>query len=63
MKSFFCKEGPKYTFWPKYNEDGITEGKRHPNSPNKLILPGPGYYNIKEGKTIPQFTIKEKIKK
>ena len=63
MKSFFGKEGPKYTFRSKYDEDGITEGKRHPNSPNKLILPGPGYYNIKEGKTIPQFTIKEKIKK
>ena len=63
MKSFFGKEGPKYTFPPKYDEDGITEGKRHPNSPNKVILPGPCYYDIKDSKTIPQFTIGEKIKK
>jgi len=63
MKSFFGKEGPKYTFRPKYDEDGITEGKRHPNSPNKVILPGPGYYDIKDSKTIPRFPIGEKIKK
>ena len=52
MKSFFGEEGPKYTFRPKYDEDGINEGKRHPNSPNKVILPGPGYYDIKDSKTI-----------
>ena len=63
MKSFLGKEGPKYTFRPKYNEDGITEGKRHPNSPNKVILRGPGYYDIKDSKAIPQFSIGEKIKK
>ena len=40
--------GPKYTFRPKYDEDGITEGKRHPRSPIKTLSPGPGSYNIKK---------------
>ena len=52
MKSFLGKEGPKYTFQPKYDEDGITEGKIYPNSQNKVILPGPGYYDIKDSKII-----------
>ena len=55
MKSFFGKEGPKYTFRPKYDEDGITERKKHPNSQNKVIMPGSGIYD--------QFIIGQKIKK
>ena len=63
VKSFFGKEGPKYTFRPKYDEVGVTKGKRHLNSPGGVIIPGPGYYDIKDNKTIPQFTVGEKMKK
>ena len=37
--------------------------KKTSNSPNKVIIPGPGFYDIKDNKTIPQFTFGEKIKK
>ena len=51
LKPFFGIEGPKYTFRPKYDEDGITEGKRQPRSHIKTLSPGPGSYNIKDSKT------------
>ena len=57
LKSYFGNEGPKYTFRPMYDQDGITEGKRAPGSPPKLIIPGPGYYDIKDSKTLPVYTI------
>ena len=63
LKSFFGNEGPKYTFRPKYDTDGITEGKRISGAPPKIILPGPGYYNIKDSKTLPLFSFRgRKIK-
>ena len=52
LKNFFGNEGPKYTFRQKYDQDGT-----------KLITPGPGQYDIKDSKTIPELTFGEKIKK
>ena len=52
----FIGEGPKYTFRPKYDEDGITDGKRIPGAPRKMETPGPGFYEIRDSKTIPTFT-------
>ena len=62
FKTYFGNEGPKYTFRPMYDQDGITEGKRAPGAPPKLIIPGPGYYDIKDSKTLPVFTIGQRIK-
>ena len=62
LNPLFGNEGPKYSFRPKYDEDGITEGKRISKAPPKLVIPGPGYYDIKDSKTIPSFTIGKKIK-
>ena len=63
LKHFFGKEGPKYTFRPKYDQDGITEGKRISGASPKLITPGPGQYNIKDSKSTREFTFGEKIQK
>ena len=63
LKAYFGIEGPKYTFRPKYDVDGITEGKRIPGSPKKTILPGPGYYEIKDSKNSPVYSFSENIDK
>lgn len=52
----YIGEGPKYTFRPKYDEDGITEGKRIQGAPKKTEVPGPGFYEISDSKTVPTFT-------
>ena len=52
----FIGEGPKYSFRPKYDEDGITDGKRIRGAPKKTMVPGPGFYDIKDSKTSPTYS-------
>ena len=41
----YIGEGPKYTMRPKYDLDGVTQGKRHSKAYKKSSVPGPGKYN------------------
>ena len=53
----FIGEGPKYTIRPKYNLDGITEGKRSSKAYRKSLVPGPGTYNPSDNTHGPYYTI------
>jgi hypothetical protein len=53
----FIGEGPKYSMRPKYNIDGITEGKRSQKAYRKTSVPGPGHYDPLDNTHGPKYTI------
>ena len=55
----FIGEGPRYTMRPKYDVDGTCKEKRCPKVASEKPTPGPGYYDAKDSKGGPIWTIKE----
>ena len=53
----FIGEGPKYSMRPKYDMDGITEGKRSIKAYKKSGVPGPGHYDPLDNTHGPRYTI------
>ena len=50
-------EGPKYSMRPKYDLDGVTQGKRNSKAHKKSSVPGPGKYNPLDNTGGPKYTI------
>ena len=53
----FIGEGPKYTMRPKYDLEGITQGKRNVKARAKSTVPGPGKYNPLDNTGGPKYTM------
>ena len=53
----FIGEGPKYSMRPKYDIDGVTQGKRNSKAQKKTTVPGPGKYDPLDNTTAPKYTI------
>ena len=63
----FIGEGPKYSFRPKFDENGLNTEKRNRNAYQKTKVPGPGHYDPIDNTGGPKYTIglrhyKKKIK-
>ena len=58
----FIGEGPHYSIRPKYDLDGITEGKRNSKAYKKSNVPGPGHYNPLDNTHGPRYTISAKYR-
>ena len=53
----YIGEGPKYSMRPKYDIDGVTQGKRSSKAHKKTAVPGPGKYNPLDLTSGPKYTI------
>jgi len=53
----YIGEGPKYSMRPKYDLDGVTQGKRNSKAHKKSSVPGPGKYNPLDNTGGPKYTI------
>ena len=53
----FIGEGPKYSFRPKFDENGLLKEKRHPRAYEQIPNPGPGTYDLKDNTKGPEYTI------